>query len=239
MPVAYEDLPRMAERLLVAVADDALPAVARLTAPAAGAHSTVLHTSGRYGAEVLSVLADRGASCGSLHPLQTVATAEQGVTALAGCAFAVDGDGEARTWAEEIAGMLGGTVLEIPAGRRATYHAAAVMASNYVIGLMDAAATLMEDAGVERATALRCLGPLARTSLENAIALGPVDALTGPIERGDARTVASHLKLLAAAPPTVAALYRAAGKHVTNLARRRHPDRAYETIERLLENQDG
>jgi predicted short-subunit dehydrogenase-like oxidoreductase (DUF2520 family) len=70
-------------------------------------------------------------------------------------------------------------------------------------------------------TALQALAPLARASLENALAMGPAQALTGPVQRGDGSTVAAHLKALRGMPGTVQALYRAAGLHTLVLARQR------------------
>jgi predicted short-subunit dehydrogenase-like oxidoreductase (DUF2520 family) len=219
--VSYLGLPERASRILIAVSDSAIHQVASILAGAGMSRGVALHTCGTIGPEGLEPLARVGVSCGTLHPLQTVATAEQGLEALPGAAFAIDGDSEARLWAEEIAGLLNGLPLRIPAGRRPYYHAAAVMASNYVVGLIDAAVILMGTAGVEEEEALRAIGPLAQATVKNALALGPVKALTGPIERGDTETVAAHLKALTEAPTSVRDLYRAAGLHVVELARRR------------------
>jgi predicted short-subunit dehydrogenase-like oxidoreductase (DUF2520 family) len=186
-----------------------------------GAYSAVLHTCGAYGAEILEPLARGGVACGVLHPLQTIATPEAGVTALPGSAFAVAGDPAAVAWGERIVALLGGTVLHVAPGAMALYHAAAAMAANYVTGLIDAAAVLMRAAGIDEKTALAALGPLIEAGVANALALGPEKALTGPIERGDAETVRRHLRALGAAPASVSGLYRAAGLHVLEMARRR------------------
>lgn len=195
-----------------------------------------LHTCGACGPEVLRVLADCGIACGTLHPLQTIADPEDGVAALRGVAFAISGDPAAVAWAEEIAALLGGQALHIDSAARALYHAAAVMASNYVVGLVDAARQLMIAAGVEEDRALPALAPLFRTTVRNVLSKGPERALTGPVERGDAVTVATHLAALAGGPATVEALYRAAGRHVLNIARRRGlpADRAQAVEEALL-----
>jgi predicted short-subunit dehydrogenase-like oxidoreductase (DUF2520 family) len=95
------------------------------------------------------------------------------------------------------------------------------MASNNVTGLIDAAVILMKAAGIDEKTALGALGPLVRASVENALALGAEEALTGPIERGDVETVRRHLGSLAGVPPSAGELYRSAGLHVLEVARRR------------------
>lgn len=87
--VDYSQLPERAERLILAVADDALDEVAGTLEEAGMDRGLIVHTSGVWGPEVLSGLAQRGVSCASMHPLQTVADPEQGVEKLPGSTFAV------------------------------------------------------------------------------------------------------------------------------------------------------
>ncbi|HEY1206187.1 MAG: Rossmann-like and DUF2520 domain-containing protein [Bryobacteraceae bacterium] len=214
-------LPQRADRILIAVSDSALAEVARNLAHAGMDRGAALHTCGACGPEILEPLAQAGVACGVLHPLQTVASPEAGVAILPGSAFAVCGDPAAVAWGERIIALLEGTALRIAPGSMPLYHAAAVMASNYVAGLIDAAAILMKTAGIDEKTALDALGPLIRAGVANALTLGPEKALTGPIERGDAETVRRHLRSLGAVPPSVSGLYRSAGLHVLEVARRR------------------
>ncbi len=113
------------------------------------------------------------------------------------------------------------------------------MASNYLVAMIDAAVILFKAAGVPAEQALPALAPLIRASVANTLAAGPVQALTGPIERGDEQTVAGHLRALRGAPETVRSLYTSAGLHTVELARRKSPatDRRtidLKTIESLL-----
>jgi len=180
-----------------------------------------LHTCGTQGPDALAALATRGVACGVLHPLQTIATPEQGVSALKGASFGICGDREAVEWARRIVELLDGEVLEIQPESQPLYHAAAVMASNYVVGLLDASLMLMREAGIERGQALRAIAPLVRASVENTIQMGPEAALTGPIERGDVKTISAHLRALAHVPEPLRELYCQAGLHVADLARRK------------------
>ncbi|MCW5981705.1 MAG: DUF2520 domain-containing protein [Bryobacteraceae bacterium] len=219
-PAGYGELSAWAERTLIAVPDDAIEDVAARIAAGGMRRGLALHTSGALGHEALEPLARQGVHCGGLHPLQTVPSPSQGLAALRGAFFAVGGDEPAAKWAEDIAGALGGHAFRIAPGARPLYHAAAVMASNYLVALVDAATSLMERAGVAPDRALPALAPLVEASARNALALGPEKALTGPIRRGDAATVMRHLAALADAPPSVRKLYRAAGAHAVHLARR-------------------
>jgi predicted short-subunit dehydrogenase-like oxidoreductase (DUF2520 family) len=159
-----------------------------------------------------------------LHPLQTIMSPEQGVASLADVTFGISGDGEANAWAGEIVQMVTagrGESLYIHADRLSYYHAGAVMASNALVAALDAAIILLAHAGVEEKAALRAVGPLARTSLDNALRCGSRAALTGPVARGDAATVAAHREALRNVDATVARLYEAAAGQLLQLAKQR------------------
>lgn len=191
-----------------------------------------LHTSGTRGVEALQPLSDAGAHCGSLHPLQTISDLERGVAALHGAAFALDGDETALAWAHELVRAAEGRPLRIAENDRAAYHAAAVLAGNYLITLLDTAAGVFESIGIPRGQALLALAPLARASLENAVMDGPERALTGPISRGDVETIQAHLAIL---PPDVRELYRTCGLSTIGVARRQGlPGEAAVALERVL-----
>jgi predicted short-subunit dehydrogenase-like oxidoreductase (DUF2520 family) len=219
--VDYAGLAVHARRILIAVPDSAVANVANLIAVAEVRGGIALHTCGNLGVAALQQLTRLGVSCGTIHPLQTFATAQRGVASLPGCAFAINGDAPAVEWAQEIIALFEGEALLINDELRPLYHAGAAMASNHLMGLIDASRQLMEMAGVEPSTSLRALAPLLRTSLENALQLGPVAALTGPIERGDSETVRMHLRALNTAPSSIQELYRAAGLQVLGMARAR------------------
>ena len=231
------DLPARAGRLLIAISDDAVESVAAQLAAAGARGGAALHTSGAHGPQLLEGLAAVGVSCGVLHPLQTLATPERGTAALRGATYGIGGDDEATRWAEEIVALAGGTPLRIPADGFASYHAGAVMASNAVIAAVDAAVALMGAAGVDRAAALSAVGPLCVTSARNASEIGPDAALTGPVQRGDVRTISRHATALAGCPPYVADLYRASARALLAISRRRGlSDASARAIEQALES---
>ena len=116
------------------------------------------------------------------------------------------------------------TIQKLPAGfvARVELRGTAMGTAPYVVALIDAAAMLMGAAGIGEDQALAAIAPLVRASVANALSLGPVRALTGPVERGDVETISMHLEALAApVSPTVRSLYCAAGLHALQIARRR------------------
>jgi predicted short-subunit dehydrogenase-like oxidoreductase (DUF2520 family) len=233
--VSYSDLASHATHVVIAVSDHAITPVAEELASAKGRLRVALHTCGSYGPEVLAPLSATGVSCGAIHPLQTIRDAKTGAGDLRGAAFAICGDFAALSWAEEIAKFLSGTILHIEPEGRHFYHAAAVMASNYIAALIDSAERLMVMAGASKTEALGALAPLVRASLKNVLQNGPIEALTGPVVRGDAATIARQTQALQAADASIAALYEAAGLRALQMARARGlaDDRAEEVRQAL------
>jgi predicted short-subunit dehydrogenase-like oxidoreductase (DUF2520 family) len=123
-------------------------------------------------------------------------------------------------------------VLEVSAGGKPAYHAAAVLASNYVVALLAAAERLLADAGVPGEGGRAALAALAAGAVANVAERGPVAALTGPIARGDADTVRRHLARLS---PEDRSLYCVLARETVELARRQGLDPgAAARLEQLL-----
>jgi predicted short-subunit dehydrogenase-like oxidoreductase (DUF2520 family) len=218
--VSIRELPRYARRILIAVTDSAIPAVAAQLAEGGLRGGIVLHTSGAAGPEALEALRAAGNSVGVLHPLQTVPSARQGVLSLPGAVYAFAGDAGASEWAASLVGRLDGKTLRVEPKFWPHYHAGAVMACNYQVTLVDAALELMWMAGIERDDALAALGPILRATVENVLGSGPERALTGPIQRGDTGTIRRHMAALESASPETRDLYTAAGLRTIAIAER-------------------
>lgn len=152
-------------------------------------------TDARYvghvsGATPLSALAGASGDAFGLHPLQTFAGGE-GAEAFRGAGTAIAGaTPEALAIAHELAKRLGMTAIEISDAERAAYHAAASIASNFLVTLQAAAERLAAGAGIDPDDARALLAPLVRGTVDNWAERGPQDALTGPVARGDHDTVA-------------------------------------------------
>jgi predicted short-subunit dehydrogenase-like oxidoreductase (DUF2520 family) len=173
--------------LIIATPDDVVADVAAIVRPVAS--TTVLHLSGSLGLDVLEGHPRRG----SLHPLVPLPTPEIGAERLrSGITFAVAGDPAARSVAE----ALGGNVVEVDDRDRAAYHAAAVIAANHLVALMGQVERVAASAGLP----LDAFAGLMRAASEDAIALGPRAALTGPAARGDWETVERHRAAIAGMP---------------------------------------
>ena len=178
-----EDLSNAAKDVdvvLIATPDAAIGVVAAAIAPQP--NTVLLHLSG---AQTLASLAKHPRR-GSIHPLLPLPNAEIGAERLLGGAtFAVAGDPVAR----ELAEALGGRVVDVADDDRATYHAAACVAANHVVGLLGQVERLAHGIGLD----LDCFLGLTRAALADVSTLGPQRALTGPAVRGDWATLERHL----------------------------------------------
>jgi len=218
---APPDLLLEAEVLILAVRDDAVAEVAArlLGTGLVGERHVLLHCSGVHAAaEAFGAVADKVGGIGTLHPLRAIADPKAAMRTWKGTVFGVEGDGPGKAAAAQLATVLGGAALALEGRAMARYHTAAALASNYVVAVLDAAVGLLRDAGIDEASALAALVPLAQGALANAGAKGLAEGLTGPIRRGDAGTVARHLDALSP-DPALFELYQVLGRRAVSLAR--------------------
>jgi predicted short-subunit dehydrogenase-like oxidoreductase (DUF2520 family) len=201
-PAGRDERPLDCEAIVLCVPDAEIPAAASAVA---GAAPLVGHTSG---ATPLAALEPAGASaCFGLHPLQTFGgNSPESAFPGAGCAVAGTTPaalGLARRLAED----LGMTPFAIEEGGRAAYHAAASVASNFLVTLEASAERLAAGAGLEPGEARALLAPLVLQTARNWAELGPERALTGPVARGDEVTVAAQRAAVQEAAPELVALF--------------------------------
>lgn len=181
----------------------------------------LIHCSGLHTAELIQPRKiDRKEEIDTLamHPLQTFASPEQGVAALAGSYFSLQGNERALATGQQLVSDLGGIPFTIAADSKVLYHAAACMASNFVTTLLGAVATTLERCDSAEKIPLEAVAPLVNSAVNNTLSMGAAQALTGPIVRGDVQTVAQHLEQLAHNDPRIARLYRCLAAQTTALA---------------------
>ncbi|MEU6176039.1 DUF2520 domain-containing protein [Streptantibioticus parmotrematis] len=206
-----------ADLVLLTVPDDALPALVTGLAETGAVRPGQLmaHTSGRYGAAVLDPARSAGALPLALHPAMTFTGTTVDVQRLEGCSFGVTAPEELRLAAEALVVEMGGEPEWIAEENRPLYHAALAIGSNHLVTLVAQARELLEAAGVAHPG--RMLGPLLGAALDNALRSGD-QALTGPVARGDAGTVAAHLDQLRAHSPQTVASYVAMARATADRA---------------------
>src|SRR6478609_2369840 len=211
------DVARAADLLLLTVPDDMLENVVTqlVGAGAIRPGQVVCHTSGRHGLSVLATATAIGARPIAMHPAMTFTGTELDLERLTGCVFGMTaGDGE-RELAEGLVADLGGIAMWVPESKRTLYHAGLAHGANHLVTLVSQAMELLAASGAEDPAAT--LRPLLSAALDNALAQGDA-ALTGPIVRGDVRTVEAHLHDIAETAPATIPSYVAMAKATADRA---------------------
>lgn len=212
----FEALAADTAALFLAVPDRLVPEMAHTVAAHGRAPTgcAAFHLSGALSTDVLAPLHAEGYAIGSFHPLQAVAHPVSAADRIPGSYIAVIGDPEAMAVARRLASAMGSPLIAVPASRRPLFHAATVMASNFLPPLLDLAARLMERAGVTSDEALPALLPLVRGTLASIEERGLEASVRGPLATGDAETVALHLRAM---EPEDRRLYALFGKELLRL----------------------
>ncbi len=228
--------------VVVAVSDSSLNDACHELALAARGRSSplthgtiVLYTSGGVTPTALDELRAAGSPCGTFHPLAPFSTAERGASAMRDGWVGIDGDPTACATARRLAAAIGARTVNIPAGAKPQYHAAAVIASNFPVVLAGLATRLLSSAGVDARAAEQMTQWLMSAAVSNLAYSSASDILTGPVARGDAEAFAAHRGALRGDAELTAvydALTRAAaalaGRHTSgvddaNITRRSEP----------------
>jgi predicted short-subunit dehydrogenase-like oxidoreductase (DUF2520 family) len=185
--------------------------------------TVILHTSAIAEPEGLRALSEAGFPGGTFHPLVPFSDPEVAAELLRNGWVGIDGENAAKSTSRRLAGHLGARTLDIPAGKKPAYHAAAVISSNFPVVLASVAGHLMHDIGVPDSSAYQAVESLMNGALANMKHALPDDALTGPVVRGDAETVGKHLRALKG-HPAASDVYRALSHAAVEIAQRRGVD---------------
>ena len=230
-----------ADLVLLTVPDDALSRLVEGLAEVGAWRpgQLVVHVSGAHGIAVLEPATRAGALPLALHPAMTFTGRDEDLDRLLGVSFGVTAPDLLRPVAEVLVVEMGGEPVWIAEEFRPLYHAALVVGANHLVTVVTEAMDLLAKAGVERPGVM--LGPLVGAALDNALRSGDA-ALTGPVVRGDAGTVALHLETLRDAAPESVAAYLAMARRTADraLAAGRLPAEAAETLlDVLASNPNG
>ena len=211
-----QDVADAAELIFITTPDDTIASVAsevnwRPT------HS-VIHCSGADSTQILEPARKSGARVGVFHPLQTFASARQAIENMPGSTFALEAEEPLLSTLKDMATALEGHWIELRASDKVAYHAAAVIACNYLVTLVKLATDLWQTFGIPPHQATQALLPLIRGTIHNIETLGIPQCLTGPIARGDTGTIKKHIIALQEAAPSVLPAYCQLGSQTIPIA---------------------
>lgn len=206
----------LAELVFITTQDSAIASVASETSWCS--EQSVVHCSGAYTAELLESAKNMGARVGVMHPLQTFAGVRQAIENMPESTFTIEAEETLLTILKDIVNALGGRWIELKACSRVAYHAAAVIASNYLVTLLKLATDLWQTFGIPQQQATQALLPLIRGTVNNIDTIGIPQCLTGPIARGDNETVIKHLQAFEKVAPSLLSTYKELGLQTIPIA---------------------
>ncbi len=192
----------------------------------------VCHLSGSLSSDIFSGRERAGASGCSVHPMYAFSSKYTSYQQLNQVLFTLEGDRRALDLVGDVLGQAGLRFCIIDSSKKMRYHAAASMVSNMMIGLYEMSIEMLQDCGFGREAARELVKPLVEGNIRKLLATSPEQALTGPIERNDAATVAGHLAVLTEEEQAV---YRKLAQKLAELAMKKHPERDYKAVLELLQ----
>lgn len=227
----YADLIANSDIIFLTVTDGAIAPVwdSIKALPVAG--KIFCHCSGSLSSSIFSEIEQCGAFGYSLHPLFAIHSKQTSYKDLSNTLFTLEGNKERLFDMQALVEGLGNKVQIIPTLSKMKYHAAAVFASNHVVALAKVAIDLFKECGFSNDDALTAIAPLMQGNVWHILESGPVDSLTGPVERNDVTTVEKHIACL---PIQYKELYKELTKVLISIGLDKHPDEDYEPLTTIL-----
>ncbi len=194
------DCAKFADCILISTPDDAIEKVAAEIVnsdPGIVKGKIFIHFSGAKSLKVFAAVAKAGGYTASIHPIKSFASIENSISTLPGTIYGVtypeNKDKTTKEYINFFIASLGGKIIEVDDNKKSMYHAAACVASNYLVSLINYAVKIHESIGIKPEDSLNGLAGLIEGTVANIKNLGPQKALTGPIARGDTGTVKGHI----------------------------------------------
>lgn len=189
------------------------------------------HLSGSLSSDVFSRIERFDAYPLSIHPMYAFSSRESVYRQLDRVCFTLEGHEYAVSVWKNLFSSMGNETVTIDKQVKAKYHAAASLLSNHVVAVLESGYHLLEECGFSPEEARHFSESLVRGNVEHVIASGGVEALTGPVERGDVMTVQKHLAVLQGAEKSI---YTACCRKLLELAKEKNPDKDYRELEQIL-----
>lgn len=190
------------------------------------------HCSGALSTNIFEGIEETGAYAYSVHPVFAINDKKESYKKLSNAFFTVEGNEETMAVIKEIFEVIKNPFQVISAENKNKYHAALVMSSNLVIGLYHTSLKLLEECGFSYLDANEVLKPLFLNNAENLYKNGCINALTGPIDRNDIKTVNRHLSSIN--NNLAIDIYKLLSSEVLEIAKQKYPNRDYEELEKNI-----
>ena len=226
-----EDLIQDSDTVFITVPDDAITAVWEQLKHMSIAGKMICHCSGSLSSEIFRDIKETGAYGFSVHPLLAVSDRYTSYQELPKALFTIEGDANHISDIEELLHASDLQSARISADVKTRYHGAAVLCSNLVVALIQAAEDELRICGFSEEQLADAIAPLLLGNVNKVLSVGTKAALTGPIERNDVGTVKKHLDTFEGIDREI---YRVLSKKTCEIACLKHPETDYKALEQLL-----
>ncbi len=228
-----EEILASSDALFLTVPDGALETVWNSLKQYSLTDKFICHCSGAVSSAVFSGIHQMKAFGYSIHPLFAIHDRLQSYREISQAYFTIEGSPEYLVFWKDFFEKLGNPVRIIYPNQKVLYHSAAVFASNLVTGLFEAGVGILMECGFDRKSSEEALAPLFLHNCQNVVKTGTTEALTGPVERADIQTVLHHIQALSSREREI---YLPLSKVLVDIAKRKNPEREYDEILQILEN---
>ena len=230
------DILKDSDTLFITVPDDAIGTVWEYMKNLDVKNKKICHCSGSISSAAFFDAENKGAYVYSIHPLCAVSDRYNSWHDLKNAVFTIEGSRQYLTQMQNLFTELGNTVAVIDTADKALYHVGAVMASNLVIALLAMGKDILKQCGFSEETAQKAILPLFKVNTDNIVKYGLTNALTGPIERNDIKTVKRHLENLSK-DFNQAQIYRLLSLKLIQIAEQKYPQKNYTQINEVLKDE--
>lgn len=191
----------------------------------------ICHCSGSLSSSIFSNINQYGAYGYSIHPMLAISDKYNSYKNLKEAFITIEGHEKYRNKFKRLIESLGNKATIISNENKALYHAASVIVSNLVLGLINNGVSYLEQCGFKEEEAINALYPLIIFNVKNIREKGIKNSLTGPIERGDLSTIKSHCKSLSSEDEI---MYKILSKNILEIAKVKNKNRDYKELEEYL-----
>lgn len=229
-----DELVESSDTLMITTPDDIIKDVWDCIDKEKIKNKIICHFSGSLSSDVFEDALEFGAFPGSVHPMYAFSDRFNSYKQLNTVVFTLEGH---SFFLEKMKGLFGACknpVCFLEKENKVKYHAAASLVSNHMLALLDTGIALLEEIGYTREDSYKVFAPLVKNNLISAVSSSVESSLTGPIERGDFKTVVKHLHCLEGYSKEV---YELLGEKVLDISKRKNPEKNYERLERILNNE--
>lgn len=231
--LSLKDLIKDSDTIFITTPDDVISSIWEELKKLPIQNKLICHCSGSLSSDIFLNIKNYNSYGYSIHPLFAISDKYNSYKNLNEAFFTIEGDEKYREDLISLIKLLGNKCISIEKENKTLYHAASVMVSNFVVGLINNGVDYLKVCGFNDEQAIEALYPLINFNIENIIKKGTIDSLTGPIERGDCKTVEKHFNAI----PTVHKdLYKDLSKNILEIAKKKNCERDYKSLERILED---